>query len=151
MSLNIIWNVIHKDFSIMKYYLENILETFITSFFNSFDKESINKMIKIKDLNKETIFDNYFEIISKLLNWIKSEYHPKVIYSDIISTLVIFKSYKCKFNINSLLLERMLNIINFSLNIEDVFKLLNELFSDLFSFSDKDLFQRFFIVVSPNC
>lgn len=126
------------------FFLENIFLNFTNSFYNFIDYDSQNKILCKKDDEQVDFFNCYFEIISKLLNWLKIDFHPKVIYSDIVSTLEIFGISKNTLNIEPELISKMQKIIEFNQNLKFIFGNFVGLYPDIYNDSDTQLLERLF-------
>ena len=132
----------------MNFHIENLFTNFTKTFYHSLDLNHINKEILFTENFKEENFDFYFEIIYKLLYFIKKEYHPKIIHIDIISTLEIFE-YKDKLNLIDInLIEKLKNIINFSSYLEKLYIFFIKTFPGIIHVSEKDLITRYFEVLN---
>lgn len=144
LSFKIIFDIVYKDFSLIKFFFENIIINFTNSFFNFIhsDAEQIVLTTEKDEKDKENYFNSYFEIYSKLLNWIKMDYHPRIIHSDIVSTMQIFKFSKDNKILEPALILKMKRILNFVDQVDKKFNEFNVLFPDAFNFEDRKLIER---------
>lgn len=147
MTLNIFYDIIYSNFSLIRFYLENILSHFTKSFSNYISFNNEQKIINLTFLCQDKYFDELFEIIINLNNWIKIDYHPKVIESEIITTLKIFEYKSKNFEIDSILLIKLKNIVLFTSKIKQFFKEFCQFYPEVILDDDKHVIERFFTVI----
>jgi hypothetical protein len=147
-AIKIIMKIVYENFSLYNYILESVLLRFTLKFeeYNMISLENDNN--NICKFNFE-VKQDLILVKERLINWLKVEYHPQTIESDILNSLNKFKNVEDikKMKIYS----KLKNLFNYIEAIKDMLLIKNwrtEFKEDETEREKAELIDRFYLVMN---